>query len=44
MGFTSLYYLKGSRRTGIKIGDAVVNTIKLNPIFNTVGWFVIGKK
>ena len=34
---------KGEEKPGIKIGDVVVNTIKLNPISEANGWFVIGK-
>ena len=35
---------EGQEKSCIMIGDVVVSTIKLNPIVNTVGLFVIGNK
>ena len=35
---------EGQEKPCIMIGDVVVSTIKLNPIVNTVGLFVIGNK
>ena len=35
---------KGQEEPDNKSEDIVVTRIKINPIVNTIGWFVIGKK